>query len=249
MTRLGRRASLLVAFLLLTSVATAYAECAWVLWHEVNFISGGVVGWTVVQAVTSKSDCDAIVERTMKDARGAGMTTYGNVLFDNIVQSPKAGTPVRTVACEFHLPAALAQELAADFWRRYHAFCRPFHDLVATLEELRRRGKRIGVVTNGRRVTQEGTIDALGIRDLLDVVLVSDVEGVRKPDRRIFDRAVARLGVMPWECCHVGDHPEVDVSGARAAGLRAIWKRTAYWGMPAESVPVIENLGEVLLYT
>src|SRR2546428_5813935 len=71
MTRLGRRASLLVAFLLLTSVATAYAECAWVLWHEVNFISGGVVGWTVVQAVTSKSDCDAIVERTMKDARGA----------------------------------------------------------------------------------------------------------------------------------------------------------------------------------
>ncbi len=69
------------------------------------------------------------------------------------------------------------------------------------------------------------------------------------PDRLIFDRAVARLGVMPWECCHVGDHPEVDVSGARAAGLRAIWKRTAYWGMPAESVPVIENLGEVLLYT
>jgi hypothetical protein len=32
MTRLGRRSSLLVAFYLLTSVATAYAECAWVLW-------------------------------------------------------------------------------------------------------------------------------------------------------------------------------------------------------------------------
>ncbi len=153
------------------------------------------------------------------------------------------------VAREFHLPSALAPELAADFWRRYHGFCRPFHDLVGTLEELRRRGKRIGVVTNGRQVTQEGTIDALGIRDLLDVVLVSEVEGVRKPDRRIFERALARLGVMPSECCHVGDDPEVDVSGARAAGLHAIWKRTTYWGVPAESVPVIENLGEILLHT
>ena len=154
-----------------------------------------------------------------------------------------------TVAGEFHLPPALAPELVADFWRRYHAFCRPSHDLVATLGELRRRGKKIGVVTNGRQVTQEGTIDALGIRDFLDVVLVSEVEGVRKPDRRIFERAVARLGVGPSECCYVGDHPEVDVSGARAAGLHAIWKRTTYWGVPAESVPVIENLGEVLLHT
>jgi hypothetical protein len=32
MTRLARRASLLVAFYLLTSAAMAYAECAWVLW-------------------------------------------------------------------------------------------------------------------------------------------------------------------------------------------------------------------------
>jgi putative hydrolase of the HAD superfamily len=154
-----------------------------------------------------------------------------------------------TVACELQLPEALASELAADFWRRYHAFCRPCHDLVATLEELRRRGKRIGIVTNGRQVTQEGTIDALGIRHLLDVVLVSEVEGVRKPDRRIFDRAVARLGVMPSESCHVGDHPEVDVSGARATGLHAIWKRTSYWEAPPELVPVIENLAEVLLHT
>jgi hypothetical protein len=36
MTRLGRRATLLVAFSLLTSAATAYAECAWVLWEQIN---------------------------------------------------------------------------------------------------------------------------------------------------------------------------------------------------------------------
>ena len=36
MMRLARRASLLVAFSLLTSAATAYAECAWVLWERIN---------------------------------------------------------------------------------------------------------------------------------------------------------------------------------------------------------------------
>jgi len=36
MMRLGRRASLLVASYLLISAATAYAECAWVLWEQIN---------------------------------------------------------------------------------------------------------------------------------------------------------------------------------------------------------------------
>ncbi len=79
MMRLGRTASLLVAFSLLTSAATAYADCAWVLGHEVNLVSGGVVRWDVVRAEVSKSDCDNAIDRTIKDARAAGTTTYGNV--------------------------------------------------------------------------------------------------------------------------------------------------------------------------
>jgi len=39
----------------------------------------------------------------------------------------------------------------------------------------------------------------------------------------MFEQTVARLGLVPSECCHVGDHPDVDVRGALAAGLRAIW--------------------------
>ena len=95
-------------------------------------------------------------------------------------------------------------------------------------------------------MTQNGTIDALDIRGLLDTISISEVEGVRKPDPRIFAQAVERLELEPTDCAFVGDHPEVDVAGARAAGLQAIWKRTPYWNAPAAPVPTIDALGEIL---
>jgi len=52
MMRLGRRASLLVAFYVLTSAATAYAECAWVLW-----LSNDSSPWGVFQAFSTREGC------------------------------------------------------------------------------------------------------------------------------------------------------------------------------------------------
>jgi putative hydrolase of the HAD superfamily len=151
-----------------------------------------------------------------------------------------------TVVRELALPDGLAGELADDFWRRYRDHGRPFGDASSTLRALRRRGLKTGLITNGRAVTQNGTIDAIDIRELLDTISISEVEGVRKPDQRIFARAVERLELAPSDCTFVGDHPEVDVAGARAAGLQAIWKRTPYWSPPAEPVPTINALGEIL---
>jgi putative hydrolase of the HAD superfamily len=115
------------------------------------------------------------------------------------------------VVGEGSLPEGLAEELTADFWRRYRSFCRPFPDAVATLAEIRRRGLQTGVITNGRQSVQDGKIDALGIRALLDTISISEVEGLRKPDRRIFERTLERLAVAPADCLFVGDHPEADV--------------------------------------
>jgi putative hydrolase of the HAD superfamily len=151
-----------------------------------------------------------------------------------------------TVVRELALPDRLAGELAEDFWRRYRHHARPFADASSTLRALRRRGLRTGLVTNGRAVTQNGTIDALEIRELLDTISISEAEGVRKPNPRIFAQAVERLGLEPAECAFVGDHPEVDVAGARAAGLQPIWKRTPYWTPPADPVPTIDALAEIL---
>ncbi len=57
MIRLPRSATLLVAFYVFTSAATAYAECAWVLWSEATIIATGRIVWEVLHADDSKPDC------------------------------------------------------------------------------------------------------------------------------------------------------------------------------------------------
>lgn len=89
------------------------------------------------------------------------------------------------------------------------------------LEELARRGVRRGVVSNwSERLPR--VLAATGLARWLDPVLCSALEGLEKPDPELFRRALARAGVAPEEALHVGDHPEKDVTAARAAGLQAI---------------------------
>ena len=61
MMRLGRRATLLVAFYLLASSATAYAECAWVLW-----MIGGSYPWHIFQAFSTREGCVAAMLQQAK---------------------------------------------------------------------------------------------------------------------------------------------------------------------------------------
>jgi putative hydrolase of the HAD superfamily len=152
------------------------------------------------------------------------------------------------LCAELDLPASLSPRLVNDFWTRYHKWCKPAPELTETLNELHRRGKRVGVITNGTTVIQEATIDALGVRSLVDAILISEAEGVRKPERAMFMRAAAKLGVTMQSCCFIGDNPELDVMGAQAAGLHVIWKRNTAFGDAPVKVPVIDSLSEVLKY-
>lgn len=93
---------------------------------------------------------------------------------------------------------------------------------------------------------QEDKIRQLGIMDLVDIILVSEREGLRKPDRRIFERALTRLSVDAAESWYVGDHPIADVQGAFDAGLTPVWRRVAWWQAPEVPCRHIDSLDELL---
>ncbi|MCI4371746.1 MAG: HAD family hydrolase [Thermoplasmata archaeon] len=107
-----------------------------------------------------------------------------------------------------------------------------FSGIRETLAALKERRLAIGLISNtgrtwGRYLTK--VQEALGIGPPFDVSVYSDERRVRKPDRRMFDAALAGFRLKPAEVVHIGDDVTADVAGAKAAGMRAIWFNTGYW--------------------
>ena len=73
-----------------------------------------------------------------------------------------------------------------------------------------------------RHRTCPSFLERLGLAPHLDFTVVSAIEGVKKPDRRIFEVTLARAGVAPHETLHVGDMYLEDIVGGRAAGVNTL---------------------------
>jgi putative hydrolase of the HAD superfamily len=152
----------------------------------------------------------------------------------------------RELLSEMDVDAKLAGDLESHFWDCYCRHCKQPQDTVPTLESLRAAGKKLGVITNGSIDWQSRKLRTLGLEPYFDDVIISDAVGVAKPDAKIFQLALERLGVDAVDAMYVGDHPQIDIAGARAAGLAAAWKRVPYWTMNDEGVLVLDRLSQLL---
>jgi FMN phosphatase YigB (HAD superfamily) len=145
-------------------------------------------------------------------------------------RSPDFLALVRERAAEYGV--ALTAEQAETLWDAWHlggAYLGRvlFPDSIATLEELRRRGYRLGCVTNrphgGARFLEE--LRESGLLDLFEALAVSCDDGWLKPNAALFRLALEELGVAAGEAVMVGDDLRADVMGAKALGMVAVWKR------------------------
>jgi putative hydrolase of the HAD superfamily len=100
---------------------------------------------------------------------------------------------------------------------RFHAF----PDSAPALRELRARGIRTVVVSNWDFSLHE-RLQQTGLAGLVDGAVASAEIGSAKPDGRIFEAALKLAGTRPDQTWHVGDTPEADVEGARAAGIHPV---------------------------
>jgi putative hydrolase of the HAD superfamily len=96
-----------------------------------------------------------------------------------------------------------------------------YPDAPPALDDLRGRGLRLVCVSNWD--CSLGTVlDRCGLGERLDGAVSSAEAGARKPDPAIFAGALELAGCEPGEAVHVGDSPEEDLEGARAAGIPAL---------------------------
>jgi putative hydrolase of the HAD superfamily len=121
--------------------------------------------------------------------------------------------------CAAILSRALGREVAVETMMEAIRF-RAFPDAIPALAELRELGLRLVCVSNWDFSLPE-VLERCGL-DGLDGVVTSAEVGARKPDPAIFARALELAGCSEAEALYVGDTPEEDAEGARAAGIRAL---------------------------
>ena len=148
----------------------------------------------------------------------------------------------QSLVAEFLIAKLSWQELLSDYDNQFMLSCIPFPHLHNTLEALKQSGYLLGIITNGLETFQKRTIQGLGIENYFDVIVISESAGVRKPEPEIFSIALRKLGIEAQQSVFVGDHPTVDVLGAKKFGMKAVWKRDIYWGEPVEFDAIIEDL-------
>lgn len=78
-------------------------------------------------------------------------------------------------------------------------------------------------------------VERFGLEPLFDAVCIEGELGFGKPDRRVFETALARLDVPPAAAWCAGDNLEWDIAPAIAMGMTAIWVDHAGRGLPADA--------------
>ncbi len=154
--------------------------------------------------------------------RHATQTVLGRDFTDEELMQ-NVGGPGLEAQMEVFAPGR-ASELARvyrDHNEPLHATLEGFDGIEATLEELRARGHRLGIVTAKRRATVDLAFARLPLAHLFETVVGGDETERHKPDPEPLLLALERLGAEPAQAAYVGDSP-YDMRAARAAGVHAI---------------------------
>ncbi len=199
-----------------TAIRTVFLDAGGVLvWPNWKRVADALQAHGISVHPQQLAEADPIARFSLDEARMIGASTdqrRAMSFFDLVL-----------LECGIEVSNATAAALADirsyhdvhNLWEEVPAFVKP------ALDQLRSAGYRLVVVSNANG-TLHKLFDRLGLAALFDVMLDSHVEGMEKPDRRFFDLALSRSGAVAESTVHVGDFYNVDVTGARGAGIRAV---------------------------
>ncbi len=122
-----------------------------------------------------------------------------------------------------------------------------YPDAVSTLEQLKAAGYATGILSNGSHKMLAAAVEASGLKPLLDEVLSVEDVGIFKPDGRVYQIAVDRLGVQKEEICFVSANAW-DAAGAADFGFQVAHLNR--FNQPPERLPgepkaIMKSLSEL----
>lgn len=173
------------------------------------------------------------IELILSSMRHATAEVLGEALPDAVLLH-NVGVPLRAQMCEF-APGREDELLGV-----YRAHNDQVHDQLVcgypgtneALEELKRRGYRLGVVTSKSVSVARRGLDHFGLSGYFEVLVGYEDTQIHKPEPEPLYLAAERMGVSIRNCCYVGDSPH-DMAAGIAAGTMTV---AALWGPFADRV-------------
>ena len=133
------------------------------------------------------------------------------------------------------------------------ALLRLFPQTTKTLIYLKEKGYRLGVISNGKTIKQWEKLIRLDLHHFFDEVITSEEAKFEKPDRRIFELAMEKMGCTANNSIMVGNKFNEDIMGALSSGISAILINSKlenseknYLKKNNIEVVVLNNIGEII---
>lgn len=114
-------------------------------------------------------------------------------------------------------------ELYNAYWEIFLYKMKLFPMVTETFEMLRENNVKIAFCTDLTAHIQLRKLSRLNLQDAADAIVTSEECGAEKPDKRIFEMVLRKLGVAASEAVMVGDDYKRDIEGAANAGITPVW--------------------------
>jgi putative hydrolase of the HAD superfamily len=155
----------------------------------------------------------------------------------------------KTARAGYRLDAGQLEELAYLWYKPLGDCAKVESDLQETLAKLQQLGLKLGIISNTflPGVVLDRHLTGRDLLKFFPVRVYSSETIFRKPDRRIYQRALERMGISASSSVMVGDRVREDIRGAMRAGLVPVLKRGPYTRdrFLTRSVPAIERIAEL----
>jgi len=175
-----------------------------------------------------KASCEEAIDAMIDAGLAMPKQKALEVLFDLY---DKHGIEYKQIFQEFlkktigHVDWKLLSAGVVAYRRVKVGYMSPYPGVQSLLIELKRQGLLLGIVTDAPRMRAWLRLAALKIADFFDVVVAYEDTRRRKPSRKPFMVAIAKIGVVPEEVLMVGDWPERDINGAKRLGMRTCYAK------------------------
>ena len=134
-----------------------------------------------------------------------------------------------------------------EVYRSHKPDIHPYPGVAEMIKELKAKGIKLGIITDGRPEGQRNKLEELGL-DVDDVIITDELGGVqfRKPCDIAFRIMMTRWRLNPADIVYVGDNPAKDFQAPQQLGMKSLWFKNADGLYSTDGESGIKDITDVL---